>query len=219
MGHPHRAGAEVADMVVKLDLRLPGKETREERESGYKHLLLFTSVFIFAIAGTLVFIIGGWQLYSLRTQRQELKDGALSNSRKIAIMDKELGRITGDMSKLETKLDYMLSDIPSVELLTVIAKMLPEGITIETLSMTSGRLSLSGIGRNEEEILQFANDLHMAPFANIVSVPVISPANRNGVNMRSFKLDCTLFPLEQIILKSDVNGLKQQKIVSEDKVL
>jgi len=206
-------------MVVKLDLRLPGKETREERESGYKHLLLFTSVFIFAIAGTLVFIIGGWQLYSLRTQRQELKDGALSNSRKIAIMDKELGRITGDMSKLETKLDYMLSDIPSVELLTVIAKMLPEGITIETLSMTSGRLSLSGIGRNEEEILQFANDLHMAPFANIVSVPVISPANRNGVNMRSFKLDCTLFPLEQIILKSDVNGLKQQKIVSEDKVL
>jgi len=121
--------------------------------------------------------------------------------------------------KLETKLDYMLSDIPSVELLTVIAKMLPEGITIETLSMTSGRLSLSGIGRNEEEILQFANDLHMAPFANIVSVPVISPANRNGVNMRSFKLDCTLFPLEQIILKSDVNGLKQQKIVSEDKVL
>jgi len=219
MGHPHRAGAEVADMVVKLDLRLPGKETREERESGYKHLLLFTSVFIFAIAGTLVFTVGGWQLYSLRTQRQELKDGAFSNSRKIAIMDKELGRITGDMSILESKIDYMLSDIPSVELLTALAKILPEGITIETLSMTSGRLSLSGIGRNEEEILQFANDLHLAPFANIVSVPVISPANRNGVNMRSFKLDCTLFPLEQIILKSDVNGLKQQKIVSEDKVL
>ena len=206
-------------MVVKLDLRLPGKETREERESGYKHLLLFTSVFIFAIAGTLVFTVGGWQLYSLRTQRQELKDGAFSNSRKIAIMDKELGRITGDMSILESKIDYMLSDIPSVELLTALAKILPEGITIETLSMTSGRLSLSGIGRNEEEILQFANDLHLAPFANIVSVPVISPANRNGVNMRSFKLDCTLFPLEQIILKSDVNGLKQQKIVSEDKVL
>jgi hypothetical protein len=206
-------------MVVKLDLRLPGKETREERESGYKHLLLFTSVFIFAIAGTLVFTVGGWQLYSLRTQRQELKDGAFSNSRKIAIMDKELGRITGDMSILESKIDYMLSDIPSVELLTALAKILPEGITIETLSMTSGRLSLSGIGRNEEEILQFANDLHLAPFANIVSVPVISPANRNGVNMRSFKLDCTLFPIEQIILKSDVNGLKQQKIVSEDKVL
>lgn len=206
-------------MVVKLDLRLPGKETREERESGYKHLLLFTSIFLFAIAGTLVFIIGGWQLYSLRSQRLELKEGALSNSEKIAIMDKELGRITGDMSKLETKLDYLLSDIPSVELLTILAKILPEGITIEVLSMTSGRLSLSGIGRNEEEILQFANNLHMAPFANIVSVPVISPANRNGVNMRSFKLDCTLFPLEQIILKSDVDVLKDQNVVSEDRVL
>lgn len=206
-------------MVVKLDLRLPGKETREERESGYKHLLLFTSIFLFAIAGTLVFIIGGWQLYSLRSQRLELKEGALSNSEKIAIMDKELGRITGDMSKLETKLDYLLSDIPSVELLTILAKILPEGITIEVLSMTSGRLSLSGIGRNEEEILQFANNLHMVPFANIVSVPVISPANRNGVNMRSFKLDCTLFPLEQIILKSDVDVLKDQNVVSEDRVL
>ena len=206
-------------MVVKLDLRLPGKETREERESGYKHLLLFTSIFLFAIAGTLVFIIGGWQLYSLRSQRLELKEGALSNSEKIAIMDKELGRITGDMSKLETKLDYLLSDIPSVELLTILAKILPEGITIEVLSMTSGRLSLSGIGRNEEEILQFANNLHMAPFANIVSVPVISPANRNGVNMRSFKLDCTLFPLEQIILKSYVDELKHQIVVSEDRVL
>lgn len=206
-------------MVVKLDLRLPGKETREERESGYKHLLLFTSIFLFAIAGTLVFIIGGWQLYSLRSQRLELKEGALSNSEKIAIMDKELGRITGDMSKLETKLDYLLSDIPSVELLTILAKILPEGITIEVLSMTSGRLSLSGIGRNEEEILQFANNLHMAPFANIVSVPVISPANRNGVNMRSFKLDCTLFPLAQIILKSDVDELKDRNVVSEDRVL
>lgn len=206
-------------MVLKLDLRLPGKETREERESGYKHLLLFTSIFLFVIACTLVFIVGGWQLYSLRSQRLVLVEEALSNSQKIAIMDKELGRITGDMSVLESKLDYMLSDIPSVELLTVLAKMLPEGITIEALSMTSGRLSLSGIGRNEEEILQFANNLHLTPFANVVSVPVISPASRNGVNIRTFKLECTLFPLYQIIQRSDVKELKQQKIVSEDAAL
>ena len=67
-------------MVVKLDLRLPGKETREERESGLKHLLLFAAVFLFAISSTLVFIIGGWQLYSLRDQRLELNKGASSNT-------------------------------------------------------------------------------------------------------------------------------------------
>jgi hypothetical protein len=48
---------------------------------------------------------------------------------------------------------------------------------------------------------------------------VISPGSRNGVNMRTFKLECTLFPLDQIIQRSDVKELKQQKVVSEDAVL
>lgn len=219
MGHSRRIGIEVEGMVVKLDLRLPGKETRDERESGYKHLLLFTSIFLFAIATTLVFIIGGWQLYSLRTQRFDLQQEAVSSRGKISMMDRELGRITGEMSKLESKLDYLLSDIPSIELLTVLAKILPEGITIESLSMTSAKLSLSGIGKNEEEILRFANNLHLAPFANNISVPLIAAASRNGINMRTFKLECTLYPLEQIILRKDLDELKKLNAASEDEVL
>lgn len=206
-------------MVVKLDLRLPGKETRQERESGYKHLLLFTSIFLFAIVTTLVFIIGGWQLYSLRGQRFDLKQGATSNAGKIAIMDKELVRITGEISKLELKLDYLLSDIPSVELLTQLARILPENITIESLSMTSGSLNLSGIGKNEEEILQFANSLNLAAFVSNISVPSIAAASRSGINMRTFKLECTLFPLDQIISKSNQTELKKPKAVPEDVVL
>jgi hypothetical protein len=47
----------------------------------------------------------------LRDQRLELNKGASSNTEKIAVMDKELGRITGEMTKLESKLSYLLSDI------------------------------------------------------------------------------------------------------------
>ncbi|HAH69418.1 MAG TPA: hypothetical protein DCL58_06520 [Synergistaceae bacterium] len=206
-------------MVVKLDLRLPGKETREERESGLKHLLLFAAVFLFAIASTLVFMIGGWQLYSLRSQRLELNEGVLSNTEKIAIMDKELGRITGEMTKLESTLDYLLSDIPSVELLTSLARIIPADINVEFLSLTSSRLTLSGTGKNEEQILLFANDLNEAHFAKGVSVPVISPGTRNGVSVRTFKLECTLLPLDQIIAAGRLTEIKKTDSDKEEETL
>lgn len=206
-------------MVVKLDIRLSGKETREERESGYKHLLLFAAVFLFAIASTLVFVLGAWQLYSLRSQRTDLRDVALSNAQKISVMDKELSRISGETSQFELKLDYLLSDIPSIELLTAFAAIMPDTITVESLSLTTSKLSITGIGKNEEDILQFANDLNTTSFASSVSVPVISPATRNGVNMRTFKLECVLFPLDQIILRSNINQIKKSNAVSEDIVI
>ncbi len=203
-------------MVVKLDIRLYGKDTREERESGYKHLMLFAMVFLFATATTLVFVVGGWQLYSLKNQNTVLKEVALSNTRKIAVMDKELTRISGETSKFESKLDYLLSDIPSIELLTELAAIMPESITIESLSLTTSNLSMVGIGKNEEEILQFTNNLNTTSFANSVSVPVIAPATRNGVKLRTFKLECVLFPLDQIILRSNVTDIKKTNAVSED---
>lgn len=206
-------------MVVKLDIRLSGKETRQERESGYKHLVLFTFVFLFAIASTLVFIVGGWQLYSFRNQGAALKEVAISNSKKISVMDRELARILGVTSKFESKLDYLLSDIPSIELLTAFAAIMPANITVESLSLTASKLSIAGIGKNEEEILQFANDLNTTSFASSVSVPVIAPASRNGVSMRTFKLECVLFPLDQIILRSNINEIKKSKTVSEDILL
>jgi len=206
-------------MVVKLDLRLPGKETREERESGLKHLLLFAAVFLFAISSTLVFIIGGWQLYSLRDQRLELNKGASSNTEKIAVMDKELGRITGEMTKLESKLSYLLSDIPSVELLTSLAKIIPDGINVESFSMTPSRLILAGTGKNDEQILLFANELNEANFAKSVSVPVISPGNRNSISVRTFKLECVLLPLDQIIASGNLTENKKNDSGKEEKSL
>lgn len=206
-------------MVVKLDLRLPGKETREERESGLKHLLLFAAVFLFAIASTLVFMIGGWQLYSLRDQRLELNKGASSNTEKIAVMDKELGRITGEMTKLESKLSYLLSDIPSVELLTSLAKIIPDGINVESFSMTPSRLILAGTGKNDEQILLFANELNEANFAKSVSVPVISPGNRNSISVRTFKLECVLLPLDQIIASGNLTENKKNDSGKEEKSL
>jgi len=206
-------------MVVKLDLRLPGKETREERESGLKHLLLFAAVFLFAISSTLVFIIGGWQLYSLRDQRLELNKGASSNTEKIAVMDKELGRITGEMTKLESKLSYLLSDIPSVELLTSLAKIIPDGINVESFSMTPSRLILAGTGKNDEQILLFTNELNEANFAKSVSVPVISPGNRNSISVRTFKLECVLLPLDQIIASGNLTENKKNDSGKEEKSL
>lgn len=186
-------------MVVRLDLRLPGKETRQERESGWQHLLLFASVFLFAITATLVFVIGGWQLYSLRSERTRIEERTSSDTSKISVMDRELNRITAETSRLEVKMDYMLSDVPSVEILTSIVKVMPGDINIETLSLTFARLVISGTGRNEEEILDFADKLHYSHFAQNVSVPVIAHGTRNGSTVRTFRLECTLFPLAKII--------------------
>ncbi len=197
-------------MVVKIDLRLPGKETRQERESGLKHLIMFASVFLFAITSTFVFVIGGWQLYSLRGQSRELAESARLNSQKIAVMDKELARITGEMSKLESKLDYQLSDIPSVEILTSLSGIMPEDVIVETLSLTAARLSLSGTGKNEEQVLIFANELHEAPFTKNVTVPVISNGTRNGAGVKTFKFECDLQPLDKIISVFSLTEIKKE---------
>lgn len=186
-------------MVVRLDLRLPGKETREERESGYQHLFLFASVFLFAITATLVFVIGAWQLYSLRDEKIRIEERTSSDTVRISVMDRELSRITEETSRLEFKMDYMLSDIPSIEILTSIVKILPGDINIETFSLASSRLAISGTGRNEEEILDFADKLNNSHFADKVSLPAIAQGTRNGAPVRTFKLECSLLPLTKII--------------------
>ena len=204
-------------MVVKLDLRLP------KRDQGRARIGFETSAALSCRVPLCDLIhIGFYHRWVaalfLRDQRLELNKGASSNTEKIAVMDKELGRITGEMTKLESKLSYLLSDIPSVELLTSLAKIIPDGINVESFSMTLVETYTCGTGKNDEQILLFANELNEANFAKSVSVPVISPGNRNSISVRTFKLECVLLPLDQIIASGNLDREQKERQRQRGKV-
>ena len=92
-------------------------------------------------------------------------------------------------------------------------------LSVESFSMTPSRLILAGTGKNDEQILLFANELNEANFAKSVSVPVISPGNRNSISVRTFKLECVLLPLDQIIASGNLTENKKNDSGKEEKSL
>ena len=203
-------------MVVKIDLRIPGRVTVVNKDRDYKHIVLFTSAAFFFFTSFAVLAFGGWRLHSVTSERDALTFSVNSAMDRISVMDAEFTVLTSKNDKFISKLDYMLSDIPSIEFLTALTGLLPEGVTLDSIKMTPESVSLTGVGMNEELILLFVDRLNNSPFVSNSDIPVIKPLDEKGAGIRSFSFNFMLYPLSDIIQKRYSDAGSSDIVLSGD---
>ena len=187
-------------MVAKLDLRIPGRtKSKAEAETGLKHYLVFAAAAAFLFTVLAVLLLGGWKLYSLHNEKLAAIDAKNTLSQNSDIMNTEYARLNAEASSLDSRLSYMLDDIPAVEVLTTLDTLLPNGVVLESVSIGGGKATFKGTALKEESALQFVNKLSSASFVSSVNVPDITNVQLRNIKARSFSVECVLRPTREIL--------------------
>ena len=187
-------------MVAKLDLRIPGRtKSKAEAETGLKHYLVFAAAAAFLFTVLAVLLLGGWKLYSLHNEKLAAIDAKNTLSQNSDIMNTEYARLNAEASSLDSRLSYMLDDIPAVEVLTTLDTLLPNGVVLESVSIGGGKATFKGTALKEEAALQFVNKLSSASFVSSVNVPDITNVQLRNIKARSFSVECVLRPTREIL--------------------
>ena len=187
-------------MVAKLDLRIPGRtKSKAEAETGLKHYLVFAAAVAFLFTVLAVLLLGGWKLYSLHNEKLAAIDAKNTLSQNSDIMNTEYARLNAEASSLDSRLSYMLDDIPAVEVLTTLDTLLPNGVVLESVSIGGGKATFKGTALKEEAALQFVNKLSSASFVSSVNVPDITNVQLRNIKARSFSVECVLRPTREIL--------------------
>ncbi len=202
-------------MVVKLNLKSGVKYKKTAKsEKGPKQYAVLAAAAAFLLVSALVIILGSWKLYSLSGDRQTLALKREDTAKNIKIMEDELARLDQEAAGIDSKLNFMLAELPAVEIMTSMDPLLPQGIYLESLSITRGFVVFKGIALEEENVMVFVNKLSAAPFNLTVEVPVITQKQINRRNVRTFSIRCALESIQNILdagvipetKNSDVSG-------------
>jgi hypothetical protein len=133
-------------------------------------------------------------------------------------MDKELARVTGEADIIDKKLDFVLADIPSIEIMTGLDSLMPQSLVLDSLVISQGKAVFSGTALNEEDVILFVDKLANSQIVLAVEVPVIKNSKLSNYNVRTFTVTCLLRTMREIL---QVNVFSEQEIstVSGDEIL
>ena len=187
-------------MVVKLNLKVGAKFKKTAKsEKGTKKYALLAAAAAFLVVSAVVIMYGGWELYSLSGRKETLALKREETAKNIKTMEDELARLDREAAGIESRLIFMLAQIPAVEVMTSLDPSIPEGVYLESMSITKGFAVFKGIALEEENVMDFVNKLSAAPFNLSVEVPVITQKTINRRNVRSFSIRCALETMQNII--------------------
>lgn len=188
-------------MVVDLDLRIPGKELKSKKEVDIPYLFLFVFVALFIISSFIIIAVSTSRITLHNINIKELqKETALLNGR-IAQMDKELNRISSLTGNVEDKIDFLLDDLFSLEILTYLASATPDNLSVEKLKITNTQLVIQGESQKEEPVLSLAKKISSLSFVDKVELPEITLIENQ---IYAYSLKCKLFSILESDRKKDV---------------
>jgi len=206
-------------MVVKLNLIVDAKyKTDSKQEKVIKHYVVFAAAAAFLLVSAVVIILGSWRLYSLSEDKKILEAKRVTLTQNIKLMQDELGRLDLEAADIEGKLNFMLEDIPAVELMTSLDPLIPDGVYLESLNITKTYAEFKGIAIDDENVTDFVKRLSKAPFTISVEVPIITPTKIKNKNVRSFTIKCAISDIKEI-LKAGVVPEGRNLAVSGDETL
>ena len=189
-------------MVVRLDLRTNRQAYSEDKKSEAKYYLLSSLAALFFLTSLLIFTVGGLRLWLAGSEKSELMQELNGDNDRLLMLNVEFKRLTAQNNEAEKKMDFILGDTPSIELLADIGACLPDGLVIEALTMNPETASLKGVAFGDEEVLSFIGELQQKSSVKAVSLPVITSDQRNGTNLRAFNFELKLNPLAKIMKDS-----------------
>lgn len=198
-------------MTVKLDLRIEERvKSKSEAQTGVKHNLVFAAGAAFMFTMLAVLLLGGWKLYSLRREKAVALEEKAAVAQSSGVMDKEYSTLDAEASSLDASLSYMMEDIPAVEVLTTLDALLPNGVVIESVNISGGKVVFKGTALKEDAALQFVNNLSASSFAASVNVPDITNIKLKNLDARAFSVECALRPLREILARGSDSAPSSQ---------
>ena len=206
-------------MVIRINLSIPGKEKAKEDEYSYRHLLVFAAASLFFLASLVVLTVCCWKLVSLRSEKQELIRETTEINNTLDIMNIAYGKAVSSQQQYEQKMDFILDDVPTIEFLSSITPIIPEGVSVESVKMTKIDVAVSGSAGSEEAILSFASAITASPYVDSIALPDIKQAAAGGSRLFNYTLGLKLNPLVSIAsdsLDSSAKPAKRPSIISGD---
>ncbi|MDY9920222.1 MAG: PilN domain-containing protein [Synergistota bacterium] len=187
-------------MVIKLNLKVGAKyKTASKREQGLEHYIIFAIAAAFLLVSAAVILLGSWKLYSLSEDRKALEARRVTVTQNIKLMETELARLDTEAAVIDNKLNFMLDEVPAVEVMTSLDPLIPKGIYLESLTLNKGYAVYKGIALEEEDVTVFVNRLSRAPSTLSIEVPDIKPTKIKNTNVRSFSIRCAINSIKDIL--------------------
>lgn len=207
-------------MTVKIDLRIPGKykSKLDEPENSLRHYIFFSAVAAFFLIVSTVILLGSWKIHSINSDIKRIENIKATTVKNTELMDKELARLVGEADIIDKKLDFVLAEIPSIEIMTGLDHLMPQSLVLDSLVISQGKAVFAGTALNEEDVILFVNKLANSQIVRAVEVPVIKNSKLSNYNVRSFTVTCQLRSMREIL---QVNVFSEREIstVSGDEIL
>ena len=150
-------------MQVLLDLRPP--KIVQEQKKRINPLRLVIAV-LFVAFGSLSLFNVGYMYFKLDAMNTEL---GMENSAKDSIQtrvfrfDEELTKLRDTAKAFNDYLVFTKSDIPVVEVLAALEAITPQNLKIESFTLNPGAAAMVGVGLEDTDVVQFAQNLEQIP--------------------------------------------------------
>ncbi len=179
-------------MRVKLDLRPRDYIETERAPIHIGRILALVIVVLFIGVSSASFVYGFFLSRSLRTERVQLQDYIMRMQEQGGRMTAELRRLQGQVQDYGKALVILQQELPSIEFLSVLEKALPQGVWLEKMDISAGRVSMSGFAFTENDVVSFGRALSEATVIDSVGFPVTSRVRQDSGASVRFSLDCRI---------------------------
>ncbi len=179
-------------MRVKLDLRPRDYIDTERAPVHIGRILALVIVVLFIGVSSASFVYGFFLSRSLRTERVQLQEYINRMQEQGGRMTAELRRLQGQVQDYGKALVILQQELPSIEFLSVLEKALPQGVWLEKMDISAGRVSMSGFAFTENDVVSFGRALSEATVIDSVGFPVTSRVRQDSGASVRFSLDCRI---------------------------
>ena len=108
----------------------------------------------------------------------------------------EVGRFKKLQEELRGKLD-VLDELKAkrsgpVRLLDELSNAMPDKVWIQSFKEKGGKISIAGLGLNEETVAEFLQRIEASPYYKGVELKVIEQKKQGGRTVQKFSIDCRI---------------------------
>lgn len=179
-------------MKIKLDLRPQSYAESVSRGVDLAKIVATVLVLSFLVVSLTSFGYGFFLSKDLKKQRLALQNRIEALQVQNIKLGKELKRLKEKEADYQSALSLIEKELPSIEFLASLEKALPASVWLEKISISKGKVDLSGKAFTENDVVSFGKALLDAPVVKAVGFPVTNRVEQDGQSVVTFSLSAFL---------------------------
>lgn len=185
-------------MVIRTDLRIDKDGGVPPGGKKIMNTLISASVALAFISAAFFFAGGVLHLLRCKKERAALSASLSASAASLEAVKKELAKIKRLEDAYSSDLDFVLSDIPSVEFLHSVSGLIQTGVSINGIAMTPDCASVSGTAASRALVLDFAKKIERCAAVSRAEPPKTDGLNASGAGC-GFTIGVSLKKLPDVL--------------------